>query len=142
MTVLDSQMLKVALGEDQRPEIVIDDLEQSSGGSNPSSRRTHVVVAPVPVHSNIVFDAAATGSAESLDREHVALLHPLRGPGLDEGDLFLAVDLVAQDVVTSEASDCFDGNDFAVELDFVAFHGLLHDLADVIDPGVNASFLC
>jgi hypothetical protein len=61
--------------------------------------------------------------------------------GLDEGNLFVAMDFVSQDVMPSDVADRFDGDCLSVELDFVAFHYFLDCLADVIDAGVDTGFL-
>lgn len=106
-------------------------------------RGTDMLVASVAVdtQSHVVPKVGATCGTEGLDGEDVAFFHALGGVGLDEGDLFVAVDLVAEDVVACEAADCADGNGFVVEGDFVAFHCFLDCGADVGDSGVGAGFL-
>lgn len=100
-----------------------------------------VLIAPVAVDSYIVSDISFAGAAESFDGEHIAFLHALVGLGLDEGDLFVAMDLVAEDVVACDTTSRSDGNGLSVELDLVALHHFLDGFADVVYPSVNPGFL-
>lgn len=100
-----------------------------------------ILIAPVAVDSHIVPEISSASTAKGFDGEHVTFFHPLAGLGLDEGDLFVAVDLVAQDVMASDVLNCFDRDDLSVEFDLVALHHFLDCLADVIDPGIDSGFL-
>lgn len=141
MIVLHTQMLQIASGEHQRPEVLINRLEQSPSRPGSHVRGIDVLDAAIAIDSNIISDASPARAAESFDGENVAFFHALIGHRLDEGDLLVSVDFVAQDVVACEAADCFDGDGLAFQLDFVAFHCFLDDLADVVDAGVDAGFL-
>ena len=100
-----------------------------------------MLIAPVAVNSYIVSDISFASAAEGFDGKHIAFFHALGGSSLDERDLFVAMDLVAQDVMASDVPNRFDRDDLSVELDFVALHYFLDCLTDVIDPGIDASFL-
>jgi len=141
VVVLDSKVLEIAPGEDQRAEILVDGLEQGFRRGKTHAGRINALVAPVAVDAVVVSDAASAGAAEGLDGEHVAFFHALVGLRFDKGHLLVAVDFVAEDVVAGQAADGFDGDGFALELDFVAFHCFLDDAADVVDAGVDAGFL-
>lgn len=100
-----------------------------------------MLIASVAVNSYVVFEISFASAAEGFDGEHLAFFHALGGLGLDEGDLFVTMDFVAQDVMASDIPNCFDRDDLSIELDFVALHYFLDCLADVIHPGIDASFL-
>lgn len=100
-----------------------------------------MLIAPVAVNSYVISDISFASAAEGFDGEHIAFFHALSGSGFDEGDLFAAMDLVAQDVMASDVPNRFDRDDLSVELDFVALHYFLDCLTDVIHPGIDASFL-
>lgn len=141
MVLLHSNTLQVPPGKDQRPKILVNRLQQRPGGGVMKTRSAGMLVAPVAVDPDVVSEISFAGAAESFDGEDLAFFHALRGRRLDEGDLFGAVDLVAQDVVAGDVADRFDGDGLAVELDFVALHDFLDGRADVVDSGVDASFL-
>ena len=141
MVVPHSDVFEVAPGEDQGAEILIDRLQQRLGRREMQTGRAGVLVASVAVDADVVSDVGFASAAEGLDGEHVAFFHALRGSSFDKGDLFVAVDFVAQDVVAREVPNRFDGNSLSVDLDFVALHRFLDRLTDVIDSGVDASFL-
>lgn len=134
---------QVPPGEDQGPEILVDGLEQRLRGGVMKARRggTDVLVAPVAVHAHVVPGVAFAGAAEGFDGEDVAFLHALADSGFHEGDLLVAVDAVAQDVVTGDVPDGFHGDGLPAEGDFVAFHHFLDGRADVVHSGVDAGFL-
>ena len=100
-----------------------------------------MLIAPVAVNPDVLSGRASAGTAERFDGEDIAFLHALVGSRLDEGDLFVAVDVVAEDIVAGDAADGFDGDSLAVEFDFVALHHFLHYLAHMIHAGVDTSFL-
>ena len=102
---------------------------------------TGILIAPVAVNSCAICEISFASGAKGLDGEHVAFFHALGSLGLDEGDLFVAVDLVAQDIVASDVSNRLDRDDLAVELDFVALHDFLDHLTDMIHSGIDASLL-
>ena len=106
-----------------------------------SSGNADMVIAPVTVHSNVVSHIPSASSAESFDGEHVTFFHALGSFGFDEGNLFVAMDFVTKDVMSRDVPHRFDRDDFPVELYFVALHDFLDRLADVVDPGINSSFL-
>ena len=141
MIVPDSKVLKIAPRENQRPEVLIDSLEQGFRRGHPNARRVDTLIAAIAVDAVILSDPASAGAAKGLDSEDVAFFHSLIGLGFDEGDLLVAVDLVVQDVVAGQATDGFDREGFAFEFYFVAFHCFLDDGADVVDAGVDAGFL-
>ena len=141
VVILHSSALKVTPGEDQSSEVLIDRLQQRLGGGMMKTSSACMLIAPVAINSYVIFDISFASAAKSFDCEHVAFLHALSGLGLDEGDLFVAMDLVAQDIMASDVPNRFDGDDLPVELDFVALHYFLDGLTDVIYPGIDASFL-
>jgi hypothetical protein len=141
MVVLDSKLLKIAPGEHQRPEILIDGLEQSLRRRHSHPGRVDILVAAVAVDAIILSDPAPACASKGLDGENIAFFHALVRLGLDEWNLFVAVDFVAQDVVAGQAANGFDREGFAFDLDFVAFHCFLDHLAYMIDTGVDAGFL-
>ncbi len=141
VVVLHSNALKVTPGEDQSSEVLIDRLQQRLGRGMMKTSSAGMLIAPVAVNSYVIPEISFASAAEGFDGEHIAFFHALGGSGLDEGDLFFAMDLVAQDVMASDVPNRFDGHDFSVELDFVAFHYFLDCLTDVIHPGIDASFL-
>ena len=51
------------------------------------------------------------------------------------------MDVVLVDRVATEVLDAVDGQNLAVDLDFVALHDLLHRLADVTQPHVDPGSL-
>jgi hypothetical protein len=99
MVVPDSKMLKVPPREHQRPEILVNSLEQSLRRRHPHARRINILVAAVAIDACIFSDSTPASTAEGFDGEDVAFFHALVGLGFDEGDLFVAVDSIAQDVV-------------------------------------------
>lgn len=141
MIILHPNVIKVTSGEDQGSEVLIDRLQQRLGGGVMKTSSTGMLIASVAVDPNVVSAIGFASAAEGLDGEHVAFFHALGASALDEGDLFVAVDLVAQDVVAGDVPNCLDGDDLAVELDLVALHYFLDGLTDVIHPGIDASFL-
>ena len=141
VVILHSSALKVTPGEDQSSEVLIDRLQQRLGGGMMKTSSAGMLIAPVAVNSYVISDISFASAAEGFDGEHIAFFHALGGSGLDKGDLFVAMDLVAQDVMASEVPNRFDRDDLSVELDFVALHYFLDCLTDVIHPGIDASFL-
>ena len=141
VVILHSNALKVTPGEDQSSEVLIDPLQQQLGGGLMKTSSAGMLIAPVSVNSYVISEISFASAAEGFDGEHIAFFHALGGSGLDEGDLFVAMDLVAQDVMASDVPNGFDRDDLSVELDFVAFHYFLDCLTDMIYPGINASFL-
>jgi len=141
VVILHSNALKVTPGEDQSSEVLIDRLQQRLGGGTMKTSSAGMLIAPVAVNSYVVSNISFASAAEGFDGEHIAFFHALGGSGLDEGDLFVAMDLVAQDVMASDIPNRFDRDDLSVELDFVALHYFLDCLTDVIHPGIDASFL-
>ena len=103
--------------------------------------RVGMLTASVAVDADVVSQIGFSCATERFDGEDVAFLHALVGLGLDEGDLLVTVDTVAEDVVAGDVADGFDGDCFAVEFDFVALHYFLDGFTDVVDSGVNACFL-
>lgn len=101
----------------------------------------HVLVATVSIYAYVVFENRFPCGAERFDGEDVAFLHALGSFRLDKGHLFVAMDLVAEDIVAGDVADCFDGYSFVVECYFVRLHYFLDGGADVVDAGVDAGFL-
>jgi hypothetical protein len=97
--------------------------------------------ASIAINSYLIRGVSFAGAAEGFNGEYITFFHALVRSCLDKGDLFVAVDLVAQDVMPGEAPKSFDRDRLALELDFVALHYFLDCLADVVDPGVDAGFL-
>ena len=141
MVILHSNAFKVTPGEDQSGKVLINRLEQRLGGHMMKISSAGVLVASVAVNAYFVPGVASASAAEGLDCKHIPFFHALVGSSFDKRNLLLAVDLVAQDVVASDAPNCFDGDDPSVELDFVAFHYFLDRFANVINSGIDASFL-
>lgn len=141
MIVLHSKVLQVPPGEDKRPKVVINRFKQRLCRSQAHARSVDSLIATIAVNAVIVSDTAFAGASEGLDGEDVSFLHALIGLSFGEGNLLVAVNLVAEDVVAGEAADGFHGDRFAVQLDFVAFHGFLDDAADLVDAGIDSGFL-
>jgi len=139
--ILRSDALKVTPGEDQSSEVLIDRLQQRLGGGMMKTSSAGMLIAPIAVNSYVISEISFASAAEGFDSEHLAFFHALGGLGLDEGDLFAAMDLVAQDVMAGDVPNRFDRDDLPVELDFVALHDFLDCLTDMIYPGIDASFL-
>ena len=141
VVILHSNALKVTPGEDQSSEVLIDRLQQRLGGGMMKTSSAGMLIAPIAVNSYVISEISFASAAEGFDGEHIAFFHTLGSLGLDEGDLFVTMDLVAQDVMASDVPNRFDRDDLSVELDFVALHCFLDCLTDVINPGIDASFL-
>lgn len=141
MIVLHPKVLQVPPRENERAKVVINRLEQRLCRGQAHTRSVDSLVTTIAVYSVIVSDTAFAGAPKRLDGEDVSFFHTLICLRFGEGNLLVAVDLVAEDVVAGEAADGFDGDRFAVQLDFVAFHGFLDYAADVVDAGVNSGFL-
>ena len=141
VVTLHSNALKVTPGEHQSSEVLIDRCQQRLGGGMMETSSAGMLVAPVAVKSYVISDISFASAAEGFDGEHIAFFHALGGSGLDERDLFVAMDLVAQDVMASNVPKRFDRDDPSVELDFVALHYFLDCFTDVIHPRIDASFL-
>jgi hypothetical protein len=141
MVILRSKALKVAPREYQSSEVLIDRLQKRLGGGMMKTSRAVMLIAPVAVNSYVISEISFASSTESFDGEHIAFFHALVGLGLDEGDLFGAMDLVAKDVMASNAPNRFDRDGLSVKLYFIALHNFLDYLTDMINPGIDASFL-
>lgn len=141
VATLHSNTLEVTLGEDQSSEVLIDRLQQRLGGGAMKTNSASMLIAPVAVNSYVISDISFASTAEGFDGEHIAFFHALGGSDLDEGNLFVAMDLVAQDIVASDVPDRFDRNDLSGELDFVTLHYFLECFTGVVRPGIDASFL-
>lgn len=99
MILLHTQPLQVAPRKYQRAEVVLDDLEQRLRGCVVQVAAIRVGRGEaVAVYAGGVADRAPAGAAEGFDGEDVALFHGLGGAGFDEGDLFVAVDFIAEDL--------------------------------------------
>lgn len=140
MIVLDTDMLEVPLGEDERPELLIDRLEKRLGRLPEQASSNCSIIATIAVDSDVVSHVTSASRAKSLDRKNIAFFHTLRGASLDEGDLLVAVDLVSEDIVTRQAPHGFDGNRLAVEFELVRFHDFLDLSADVIHSSIDTGF--
>ena len=141
MIVLDPKVLQVPPGEDERAKVVVNRLEQRLCRSQAHARSVDSLVTTIAIDAVIISDTAFAGASKRLDGEDVALFHTLICLRFGEGNLLVAVNLVAEDVVAGEAADGFHGDRFAVQLDFVAFHGLLDYAADLVDAGIDSGFL-
>ena len=141
VVILHSNALKVTPGEDQSSEVLIDRLQQRRGGGMTKTSSPRMLIAPVAVNSYVISEISFASGAEGFDGEHIAFFHALGGLGLDEGDLFVAMDLVAQDVMASDVPNRFDRDGLSVKLDFVALHYFLDCLTNMIYLGIDASFL-
>ena len=99
MILLHTQPLQVAPRKHQRAEILLDDLQQGLRGcvAQAAAIGTRGGEA-VAVYAGRIADRAPAGAAEGFDGEDVAFFHGLGGAGVDEGDLLVAVDFVAEDL--------------------------------------------
>lgn len=141
MVILNSHTLKITSRKDQSSEILFNSLQQRFGRSMMQTSSSDMLIASIAIDTHIIPHVSFASAAKSFDGKDLAFFHALGGFGLDEGDLFAAVDLVAEDVVAGDVADCFDGDGFVVEFDFVAFHYFLDGGADVVHSGVDAGFL-
>jgi hypothetical protein len=133
--------LELAPSEDQGTKVFIDRLQQRLCGRMLEACIADMLIATIAVDTNIISEVGFTRTTESLNREDVAFFHALIGLCLDERNLFVAMDVVAQDIVTGDVSHSLDRDGFAVDLNLVAFHHLLDGGTDVVDPSVNTGFL-
>ena len=92
-------------------------------------------------HLALFDDLTSSSGAEGFDREDIAFFHALIRLSLDERNLLVAMNPVAQDVMASDVLDSFDRNGLAINLDLVTFHYFLDITADLVNPGVDAGFL-
>lgn len=141
MVVLDSQTLEIAPGEDQRPEILVDGLEKRLCGCVLQASRADMLITTISVDTDIIHQIAIASGTEGFDRKDVAFSHALACLSLDERDLLVAMNLVAQNVMASDVLDCFHRNGLAIEFDLVTFHHFLDVPADLVNPGVYAGLL-
>lgn len=141
MVILRPSPLKRAPRENNSPKILINRLEQRPSRSMVQTSSASILIASIPINSSILPSRPSTSAAESFNGEDITFFHALVGPRLDEGDLLVPVDFVAEDVVAGDAADGFDGEGLAVDLYFVALHYFLHYLAHVVHSGVDAGFL-
>ena len=139
--ILYSNALKEMSGEDQSSEVLIDRLQQRLRGGMMKTSSTGMLIAPIAVNSYVVSEISFPSAAKGFNGEHIAFFHALGGLGLDEGDLFVAMDLVAQNVVASDVSNRFDRDNLSIKLHLVTLHYFLDCLTDMIYPGIYASFL-
>ena len=100
-----------------------------------------MLIAPIAVNSHVVSEISFASAAKGFNGEHIAFFHALGGLGLDKGNLFVAMDLVAQDVMASDVPNRSDRDDLSIELDLIALHYFLDCLTNVIYPGIDARFL-
>lgn len=140
MISADAQPLQVSPTEHQGAEIGVDSLQQGlRRGRNICGG--DIFLPTVPVDANVVVEISFASAAERFDGEDLAFLHALGTTILDEWDLLPTVNLVAEDVVTADTSDCPDGLGLAVDLDLVALHDFLDCCADVRNGGVDTGLL-
>lgn len=81
------------------------------------------------------------GSSKGLNGEYLALFHLHSAVVFGDGDLFVAVDVVPEDIMAGEASDGFHRLGFPADFNLVAFHCFLDRGADVTHPCVDAGVL-
>lgn len=142
MVALDARdALELAPCKDQGAEVFVNGLEERLGGCVMQTCGVGMLVASVAVDANVVSEVGFPRATKRFDGEDIALFHTLVGLCFDEWDLLVAVDAVAQDVVPSDVSNGFHRNHFSLEFHFVALHYFLDGFTDVIDPGINTSFL-
>ena len=141
MIALRSKMLEVTSGEDQGPKVIVDSLQQRLSGGVMEATSPRILVAAVAVHAGVVVEVGFAGAAKGLYRKYVALFHALVGFGLNEGDLFVTMDFVAENVVARDVLHGFDWDGLPIYFHFVALHYFLYHLADVVNPGIDSSFL-
>ncbi len=141
VVIFHSNALKITPGEDQSSEILIDRLQQRLSGGMMKTSSAGMLITPIAVNSYVVSEISFPSAAKGFDGENIAFFHALSGSGLDEGHLFVAMDLVAQNVVASDISNRFDRDDLSIKLHLVTLHYFLDCLTDVIYPGIDASFL-
>lgn len=142
MVIFHSNAFEIMPRENQSPEVLINGLQKRLSGRTKDTSSADMLVTSVTIDAHIVSEIAFTSGPECLDSKYVAFFHALTGGCLDKRDLLVTVNLVGQDVVTAKVPNRFDRNRFLVEFDFIALHYLLNSLADVIHPGIYASFLC
>lgn len=142
MVALDPRdTFELATGKDQSTKVFVNGLEKRFRGCVVQASRVGVLTASVAIYTDVVSQIGLPCATERFDGEDVAFLHALVGLGLDEGNLLVAVDAVAEDIVAGDVADGFDGDCFAVEVDLVTLHYFLDGLTNVVDPGVNACLL-
>ena len=70
-----------------------------------------------------------------------AFLHALRSFGSNKWNLFVAVNLIPEDIVAGYVTDGFDRDSFGVECDFVALHYFLNAGTDMRYACIYAGLL-
>jgi hypothetical protein len=135
------EALKLAPSKHQGTEIIIDRLQQRLDRRIIKASSANMLIASVAIDTNIISEVSFARATERLDSKDVAFFHALVGLRPDKGNLFVAMDMIAEDIVASDVSDCFDGDDLAFDHHLVALHYLLDGRTDMIDPSVNAGFL-
>jgi len=141
VVILHFNALKVTPGEDQSSEVLIDRLQQRLDEGMMKISSAGMLIALVAVNFYVISDITFVSAAKDFDGEHIAFFHALSDSSLDEENLFVVMDLVAQNVMISDVPNRFDEDDLSIELDFVALHYFLNCLTDVIHSGIDVSFL-
>ena len=95
----------------------------------------------VRVGTHIVSKVSSACSAESFDSKDLSFFHFLVTGILHERNLFVSMDAIRFDIVTSDVADSFDREDFAVDYHFVAFHDFLNGGANITHSCIDARFL-
>lgn len=141
MVVLHSDTLKIAPGEDDGSEVLIDLLQKRFGGRVVETSGADIFITPITVDTHIVIHVAFTSGGKGFDCKDFTFFHALIGLGLVEGDLLASMDMVAENIMASNVTNCFDRDDLSVKLNFVALYHFLNSLTDVVHASINAGFL-
>ena len=162
MIVLDPETLEISTTENQSSEICIDGFKQRPSGGKTQMGTRHVLVFSVAVDSDlregiraksvnltrrdalashIIAQIPCAGSPECFNGEDLSFFHLVWAVVFDKGDLFVAVDVVPEDIMAGYCANGLYRQGFSGNLDFIAFHHLLDCSTDVAHPRVNPSML-
>lgn len=139
MVVLHSDTLKIAPGEDDGSKVLINLLQKRFGGRVVETSGADILITPITVDTHIVIHVAFSSGGKGFDGKDFTFFHTLIGLSLVEGDLLASMDMVAENIVASDVTNCFDRDDLAIKLNFVALHHFLDILTDVVHASIDAS---
>jgi len=90
---------------------------------------------------HIIADVSLSRTPKSLDGKHLTLLHLISILVFDEWYLFASMNMIPQDIMTSDVSDSFHWKGLPADFNLVAFHDLLDRGPDITHSRVNPCFL-
>jgi hypothetical protein len=91
--------------------------------------------------THTILKYALASGAKSFDREDLSLLHFGLIIIFDERDLLSTVDVVTEDVMAGNISDCFDRVRLPTNFDLIGLHCLLNSGSDFTHASIDAGAL-